>query len=84
VSIRGKGINYAAGPWEEIDWAPFDIVSLDAYRDASNRDYFAGSIRRLFRPGKPVAITGLALTAPGKRCDVPVAASPYPAGAARS
>jgi hypothetical protein len=60
AEVRGRfggKISYAAGPWEEIDWAPFDIVSLDGYRDASNRDYFAGSIRRLSRHGKPVAIT---------------------------
>jgi hypothetical protein len=53
----GGKVTYAAGPWEEIDWAPFDIVSFDGYRDAGNRGYFPGSIRRLFRHGKPVAIT---------------------------
>lgn len=53
----GGKITYAAAPWEEIDWAPFDIVSVDSYRDATNRDYFAKSIRRLCRHGKPVAIT---------------------------
>jgi hypothetical protein len=32
AEVRGRfggKISYAAGPWEEIDWAPFDIVSLD-------------------------------------------------------
>jgi len=60
AEVRGRfsgKISYAAGPWEDIDWAPFDIVSVDGYRDANNRDYFAESIRRLFRHGKPVAIT---------------------------
>jgi hypothetical protein len=53
----GGKISYAAAPWEEIDWAPYDIVSQDCYQDNSNRDHFAADIRRLSRHGKPVAIT---------------------------
>jgi hypothetical protein len=53
----GGKITYAAGPWEEIDWTPFDIVSVDGYRDATNKDYFAYLIQRRFQDGKPVAIT---------------------------
>jgi hypothetical protein len=53
----GGPITYAAGPWEEIDWTPFDIVSVDGYRDASNANVFPYDIERRFRHGKPVAIT---------------------------
>jgi hypothetical protein len=53
----GGKITYAAGPWEEIDWTPFDIVAVDGYRDASNKDYFPYLIKRRFEHGKPVAIT---------------------------
>jgi hypothetical protein len=53
----GGKITYAAGPWEEIDWSPFDIVAVDGYRGAENRAYFDLDIRRRFRHGKPVAIT---------------------------
>jgi hypothetical protein len=60
AAVRGRfggAVTYAAAPWEEIDWTPFDIVSADSYRDATNREYFAAGIRRLSRHGKPVAIT---------------------------
>lgn len=53
----GGQVTYAAGPWEDIDWAAFDIVSADGYRDAGNHDAFPYVVRRLFRHGKPVAIT---------------------------
>jgi hypothetical protein len=60
AEVRGRfggRISYAAAPWEQIDWTPFDIVSVDCYRDAANREHFADGIRRLSRHGKPVAIT---------------------------
>jgi hypothetical protein len=50
-------ITYAAAPWEDIDWAPFDIVSVDAYRDASNTAGYRDQIRDLTRHGKPAAVT---------------------------
>jgi hypothetical protein len=49
----GGKITYAAGPWEEIDWTPFDIVSVDGYRDAANKDYFAHLIQRRSRTASP-------------------------------
>jgi hypothetical protein len=60
AEVRGRfggKVTYAAGPWEEIDWAPFDIVAMDGYRDRGNRRRFARGIGRLSRHGKPVAIT---------------------------
>jgi hypothetical protein len=60
ADVRGRfggRISYAAGPWEEIDWTPFDIVGVDGYRAAENREYFPWEIRRRLRHGKPVAIT---------------------------
>jgi hypothetical protein len=53
----GGQVTYAAGPWESIGWATFDIVSVDGYRDASNHDRFAAEIKGLSRHGKPVAVT---------------------------
>ncbi|MEU5301053.1 hypothetical protein ACH4YO_16080 [Streptomyces noursei] len=52
--FRGK-ITYASGTWEQIDWAPFDIVSADAYGDAS--DAFRQGLREYLRYGKPLAAT---------------------------
>ena len=53
----GGKITYAAGPWEDLDWSAFDIVSVDGYRDAGNHDAFPYIVKRQFRHGKPVAIT---------------------------
>lgn len=50
-------ITYAAGAWEEVEWELFDIVSVDAYRDASNAARYREQISGYGRFGKPVAIT---------------------------
>jgi hypothetical protein len=58
VRARFDGpITYACGPWESIDWRPFDLVSIDAYRTAHNADTFRTHLREFFSHGKPVAIT---------------------------
>jgi len=33
-------VSYASGAWERIDWSLFDIVGVDLYRDAGNRDTY--------------------------------------------
>ncbi|MEV0379851.1 hypothetical protein [Nonomuraea sp. NPDC050643] len=53
----GGRITYAAGPWEFIDWTPFDLVGTDAYRAAYNADSFVEEVRGHFKHGKPVAVT---------------------------
>ncbi|SEG85168.1 hypothetical protein SAMN05444920_105480 [Nonomuraea solani] len=53
----GGRITYAAGPWEFIDWSPFDLVGTDAYRAAYNKDTFTDELRGHFQHGKPVAVT---------------------------
>ncbi|TCO49898.1 hypothetical protein [Actinocrispum wychmicini] len=53
----GGRVTYAAGPWEFIDWSPFDIVGVDAYRAAYNAEEFRSELRRHFTHGKPVAVT---------------------------
>lgn len=45
----GGPISYASGPWEPVDWAPFDFVGVDAYRPTDMADHLAH--------GKPVAVT---------------------------
>jgi hypothetical protein len=52
----GGKITYASGPWEDVnlDWTPFDLVSVDGYRDAASKATFGAEIRRRFRHGKPV------------------------------
>jgi hypothetical protein len=53
----GGRVTYASGLWEDVDWAPFDIVSVDAYRDESNAAGFRADLRRRFAYGKPVVVT---------------------------
>jgi hypothetical protein len=44
-------------PLERVDWAPFDIVSVDLYRSREIADRFTDGVRTLVAQGKPVAIT---------------------------
>lgn len=53
----GGQVTYAAMPFEQVDWTPFDFVGLDLYRSAEVADQFAAAIRALVSLGKPVAIT---------------------------
>ena len=50
-------VTYAAGPWEAVDWELFDLVSVDAYRDAGNAAGYREALRSCRRFGKPVAVT---------------------------
>ncbi len=52
-------VTYASGAWEEVDWSLFDIVGVDAYRDAANRAGYVDQLRSYARFGKPVVITEL-------------------------
>ena len=53
----GGRVTYASGTWEAVDWTPFDVVSVDAYRDDANAAEFRAGLRRHFASGKPVAVT---------------------------
>ena len=54
--FRGQ-VAYAAGMWEEVDWTGFDIVGVDAYRDAGTRDGYSSRLRGLVQHAKPVVVT---------------------------
>ncbi|GLY65093.1 hypothetical protein [Amycolatopsis taiwanensis] len=53
----GGKVTYASVPLERVDWAPFDIMSVDLYRSAEIADRFADGVQTLSAQGKPVAIT---------------------------
>ncbi|WP_378732024.1 hypothetical protein [Nocardia brasiliensis] len=53
----GGKVTYAAVQLERVDWAPFDIVSVDLYRSSEVADQFADGVRALVAQGKPLAIT---------------------------
>ena len=50
-------VTYAAGLWEDVDWRPFGLVGIDAYRDRSNAATFDDLLDARFAHGKPVAVT---------------------------
>jgi hypothetical protein len=50
-------LTYASGLWEQIDWTPFDIVAVDAYRDAGNAGTYREQLRSYTAHHKPVAAT---------------------------
>lgn len=50
-------ITYASGQWEQVDWTPFDMVSVDAYRDRSNAATFDEQLAALRSHGKTAAVT---------------------------
>ncbi|SER81881.1 hypothetical protein [Streptomyces qinglanensis] len=53
----GGRVSYASGAWEPVDWTPFDLVGVDAYRTAQNAGTFRERLRALHFHGKPVAVT---------------------------
>lgn len=50
-------IAYASGPWEDVDWALFDFVGVDYYRDFTNKKFYEQNLLKYFKHGKPVVIT---------------------------
>jgi hypothetical protein len=55
--FRGR-ITYAAIPVERVDWAPFDIMSVELIRTPEVAGHYRDGVRTLVAGGKPVAITG--------------------------
>lgn len=55
--LFGGRISYASGPWEPVDWSPFDLVGVDAYRAAYNAHDYVEELRAHFKHGKPVVVT---------------------------
>lgn len=58
----GGRVTYAAVPPERVDWAPFDIVSVDAHRSKEVEHGYRAGVRGLVAAGKPVAITEFGVT----------------------
>jgi hypothetical protein len=50
-------LSYAAGSWEPVDWSLFDIIGVDHYLDASNRDSYGAQLRPYLAHGRPVVVT---------------------------
>ncbi|GAA2710375.1 hypothetical protein ACFY2R_29400 [Micromonospora olivasterospora] len=50
-------VTYASGPWEEVDWTPFDLVGVNLYRDRRNRGRYRELLRGYAGHGKPLVLT---------------------------
>lgn len=55
--VFGGRISYASAPWEFVDWSPFDVVGVDAYRAAYNAATYREELREHLKHGKPVVAT---------------------------
>ncbi|QYC40497.1 hypothetical protein Nocox_14405 [Nonomuraea coxensis DSM 45129] len=55
--LFGGPLTYASGAWEPVDWAPFDLVGVNAYRAAHNAHDYVDELRAHLKHGKPVAVT---------------------------
>ena len=53
----GGRVTYAAIQLERVDWAGFEIVSMDLYRSTEIAGRFTDGVRALVALGKPVAVT---------------------------
>ena len=53
----GGQVTYASVPFERVDWTPFDVIGIDAYRSARNAPTYRQDLRHYSRQGKPVAVT---------------------------
>jgi len=49
-------ITYAALVFEQVDWAPFDFVGLDHYRDERVKDSYLDRLTPFLHLGKPVVV----------------------------
>lgn len=50
-------LTYSAGSWERVDWAPFDLVGVNLYRDRTNRDAYRLQLQGHMSHGKPLVVT---------------------------
>src|SRR5262249_32271731 len=58
VRTRFAGpVTYASGLWEQVDWAPFDIVSVDADLDRTNAAMLNEQLVAIRSIGKAAAVT---------------------------
>jgi len=54
--LFGGRVSYASCPLDGVDWTPFDIVGLDAFRGLRNASTYRDDLRKEFAHGKPVAV----------------------------
>ena len=50
-------LTYASLTFEQVDWAPFDYVGVDHYREARTKDRYVEMLQPFLSTGKPVIVT---------------------------
>ncbi len=50
-------LTYASLTFEQVDWAPFDYVGVDHYREARTKDRYSDMLQPFLSTGKPVIVT---------------------------
>ena len=50
-------MTYASEPWENVAWSHFDLVGIDLYSDADNRDTYREQASTYSAHQKPVVVT---------------------------
>lgn len=50
-------ITYSAGLWEDVDWAPFDIIGLDFYRHGEPAEEYLAKLNPYRAAGKKIVVT---------------------------
>ncbi len=56
-SVFCRPVTYAALIFEQVDWAPFDYIGLDHYREARVKDSYVDRLAPFLGTGKPVVVT---------------------------
>ncbi|WP_428949976.1 hypothetical protein [Streptomyces sp. cg35] len=73
-------VSYASCPLDGVDWSPFGIVGLDAFRGVRNAATYRDDLREEFSHGKPVAIMEVAAAPSGERATTAARAGTSPWG----
>ncbi len=56
-TVFAGALTYASLAFEQVDWAPFDYVGVDHYREARTKDRYVEMLGPFLATGKPVIVT---------------------------
>ncbi len=56
-AVFDGSLSYASLVFEQVDWAPFDYVGVDHYREARTKDRYVERLEPFLSFGKPVIVT---------------------------
>jgi hypothetical protein len=56
-AVFGGPLTYASLTFEQVDWAHFDFVGIDHYREARTKDRYIEMLQPFLATGRPVIVT---------------------------